>query len=63
VKEEELGQKNDSSLLTAADLFLAKDFELPYYYGSERCGSRAWQSGSSPLIPSASRDQKDLPPN
>jgi hypothetical protein len=36
LKEEELGQKNDSSLLTAADLFLAKEFKLPYYFGSER---------------------------
>ena len=36
LKETELGEKNDSSLLTAADLFLAKEFDLPYYYGTDR---------------------------
>jgi hypothetical protein len=34
--EEELGEKDDSSLKNAAELFLAREFELPYYYGTGR---------------------------
>jgi hypothetical protein len=34
--EEELGEKDDSSLKNAAELFLAREFELPYYYGAGR---------------------------
>lgn len=34
--EEELGEKDDSSLGNAAELFLAREFDLPYYYGSGR---------------------------
>lgn len=34
--EEELGQRDDSSLANAAELFLAREFKLPYYYGAER---------------------------
>ena len=34
--EEELGEKDDSSLANAAELFLAREFELPYYYGAAR---------------------------
>lgn len=34
--EEELSQRDDSSVNNAAELFLAKEFDLPYYYGPER---------------------------
>ncbi len=34
--EQELGQREDSSLTNAAELFLAKEFKLPYYFGPER---------------------------
>lgn len=34
--EEELGERDDSSVAHAAELFLAKEFDLPYYFGSER---------------------------
>jgi len=34
--EEELGQKDDSSLANAAELFLAREFQLPYYFGADR---------------------------
>lgn len=34
--EEELAEKEDSSLTNAAELFLAREFNLPYYYGTER---------------------------
>lgn len=36
LNETELGEKSDSSLATAADLFLAREFNLPYYFGSDR---------------------------
>tara|TARA_R110002049_G_scaffold4601_5_gene32465 strand:+ start:649127 stop:651052 length:1926 start_codon:yes stop_codon:yes gene_type:complete len=34
--EEDLGNREDSSLNNAAELFLAKEFGLPYYFGPER---------------------------
>jgi hypothetical protein len=34
--EEELAKREDSSLNNAAELFLAKEFGLPYYFGPER---------------------------
>jgi hypothetical protein len=34
--EEELAAKDDSSLSNAAELFLAREFQVPYYYGVER---------------------------
>lgn len=34
--EEELAHRDDSSIANAAELFLAKEFDLPYYYGTER---------------------------
>ena len=34
--EGELEQREDSSVNNAAELFLAKEFKLPYYFGSER---------------------------
>jgi len=34
--EDEIGEKDDSSLANAAELFLAREFQLPYYYGAER---------------------------
>jgi hypothetical protein len=34
--EEELEQKDDSSLANAAELFLAREFQLPYYFGGDR---------------------------
>lgn len=34
--EEELSQRDDSSVNNAAELFLAKEFDLPYYYGTAR---------------------------
>jgi hypothetical protein len=34
--EEELDQKDDSSLANAAELFLAREFQLPYYFGGDR---------------------------
>lgn len=34
--EEELGQKDDSSLANAAELFLAREFQIPYYFGGDR---------------------------
>lgn len=34
--EEELAQKDDSSLANAAELFLANEFKLPYYFGTDR---------------------------
>lgn len=39
--EEELIQKDDSSLANAAELFLANEFQLPYYYGADRIGRLA----------------------
>ena len=37
--EEELAARDDASLSNAAELFLAREFELPYYYGTERIGA------------------------
>ena len=34
--EEELNDRDDSSVNNAAELFLAREFDLPYYYGPER---------------------------
>jgi len=34
--EDELKDRNDSSVNNAAELFLAREFDLPYYYGPER---------------------------
>jgi hypothetical protein len=34
--EDELAARDDASLSNAAELFLAREFELPYYYGTER---------------------------
>lgn len=34
--EDELNQRDDSSVNNAAELFLAREFDLPYYYGPER---------------------------
>ena len=34
--EEDLGERDDSSLANAAELFLAKEFKLPYYFGPDR---------------------------
>jgi hypothetical protein len=34
--EEELNDRDDSSVNNAAELFLAREFDLPYYYGAER---------------------------
>lgn len=34
--EEELVQREDSSLANAAELFLAREFQLPYYFGVDR---------------------------
>lgn len=34
--EEELNHRDDSSVNNAAELFLAREFNLPYYYGPER---------------------------
>jgi hypothetical protein len=34
--EEELEKKDDSSVKHAAELFLAREYDLPYYYGTER---------------------------
>jgi len=34
--EEDLNQRDDSSVNNAAELFLAKEFDLPYFYGPER---------------------------
>ncbi len=34
--EEELDEKDDSSLANAAELFLAREFDLPYYFGAGR---------------------------
>lgn len=34
--EDELGEKDDSSLANAAELFLSREFGLPYYYGAAR---------------------------
>ena len=34
--EEELREHEDAPVLGAAELFLAKEFDLPYYYGAER---------------------------
>lgn len=36
LEEGELSQRDDSSVNNAAKLFLAKEFDLPYYYGPER---------------------------
>jgi hypothetical protein len=36
LSEEEFGERDDSSLTNAAELFLAREFDLPYYYGSSR---------------------------
>ena len=36
LEEEELSRRDDSSVKNAAELFLAKEFKLPYYYGPER---------------------------
>lgn len=33
---EELDKREDSSARTAAELFIAQEFQFPYYYGSER---------------------------
>ena len=34
--EDELDERDDSSVNNAAELFLAREFDLPYYYGPER---------------------------
>ncbi|MGE3999005.1 MAG: hypothetical protein AB7I48_02220 [Planctomycetaceae bacterium] len=34
--EEDLKERDDSSVTNAAELFLAREFDLPYYYGPER---------------------------
>lgn len=34
--EEDLNKRDDSSVNNAAELFLAKEFDLPYFYGPER---------------------------
>jgi hypothetical protein len=34
--EEELKERDDSSVANAAELFLSREFDLPYYYGPER---------------------------
>lgn len=34
--EEDLNQRDDSSVNNAAELFLAREFDLPYFYGPER---------------------------
>jgi hypothetical protein len=34
--EDELNERDDSSVNNAAELFLAREFDLPYYYGPER---------------------------
>jgi hypothetical protein len=34
--EDELGERDDSSLANAAELFLAREFNLPYYFGADR---------------------------
>jgi len=34
--EDDLNQRDDSSVNNAAELFLAKEFDLPYYYGPDR---------------------------
>ena len=34
--EEDLNKRDDSSVYNAAELFLAKEFDLPYFYGPER---------------------------
>jgi hypothetical protein len=36
LNEEELGERDDSSLANAAELFLAREFDLPYYFGVDR---------------------------
>lgn len=36
LNQEDLGDRDDSSLAHAAELFLAKEFKLPYYFGPER---------------------------
>ncbi len=36
LSEDEFNQKSDSSLAQAAELFLSREFKLPYYYGLER---------------------------
>lgn len=36
LSEDELDQQDDSALASAAELFLAHEFQLPYYYGAER---------------------------
>ena len=36
LEEEELNVKDDSSVNRAAELFLAREYELPYYFGPER---------------------------
>jgi hypothetical protein len=35
LQEDEFDEKNDSSLRNAADLFLSREYGLPYYFGSE----------------------------
>lgn len=34
--EDRLKEKDDSSVKQAAELFLAREYNLPYYFGSER---------------------------
>jgi hypothetical protein len=36
LEEDELKDKDDSSVNRAAELFLAREYDLPYYYGPER---------------------------
>jgi hypothetical protein len=36
LEEDELREKDDSRVKQAAELFLAREFELPYYFGPER---------------------------
>lgn len=72
--EEDLNQRDDSSVNNAAELFLAKEFDLPYYYGPERIARLASlniqqflglggevfeESAAAELL----RRPKDLPPH
>jgi hypothetical protein len=36
IDEDELEQKDDSAVRNAAELFLAREYSLPYYFGAER---------------------------
>ena len=36
IPEQELADREDSSVTTAAELFLAREFDFPYYFGQQR---------------------------